>query len=285
MGAATGVLSSNNQRIMKVNKEWFEEQCRIEGLSDKDLFVMNLFATNSDGDFLYCTSDYCGRGSLEYVSAWDLVAKVLPYFDGLWYVLSTIRKRHLDKLILMGEINGSYRYLYDSYSLSVVYREAICRNPFIQGAALVKFRKEPLQGITIPWDHSESCDVYPGIVRFKKTSKNASSCKMEKLIDMPDVVKNDRGYKFIPKILDIEDFVEASNSMRRFDGNNPYRALAELDERIMRNWTERQEILRKIEFVVEKDFVYTFFFSHFEIEQELDEKYRTCYLCYGTLEC
>lgn len=263
---------------MNDKQQWFEAQCREQGICAEDIFAVGDYATNKEGDFLYSLKNDAGEDEMQYIVACDLLDCESNYAEWLLWLMKKLEdESQRDDEVLTRPCRTK-----TPRALAQVFRECICRNAMLTEKKREELRKTPVYGVLEPAQNVDSrMGEYLGL--YDETNVNH--------VVLPDEVEAAKGYRFALKVVDLEAFVEQYAYIRKEGQHGPFQILADLEKSVAKAWKEKQEVFSRYAIYMYDDpipedgaEVYhnsaLFLFSHFEVENELDENYRTIYACY-----
>lgn len=265
---------------MDNKKQWFEAQCQEQGICAEDIFVVGDCATNQVGDFLYSIKNDAREDVMRHFLACELVDDEHTYEEWLLSLMERCESGYLqgDEMIAWCGRKDT------PWDMAQVFRECICRNEMLTQESREELRKKPVYGVVKPATEVDTrAGQYLGLT--EKTSNEKSR------VILPAEVDAAKGYRFALKMVGIDAFVEQYAYIRAEGQHGPFQILADLEKCVARAWQEKHMVhFRYMIYAFDdpvpenEDEEYynstNFRFSHFEIENELDEKYRTIYACY-----
>lgn len=267
--------------------KWFKQQCKAEGLSAEDIVVFGDYATNRDGDFLYSVKHKDGRYTMNYVVGPDLADCESIYPE--WLLRLT---ENLEENYRVGDEILQSRSWWDRREIARCFKEAICRNAQLPEGWREELRRSPTMGVYRPdvpldmrrndYEQGISYGMYPGEWDVDDDSEHIDEKDFEyRLVYQPDEMKSIEGYRFALKVVDLDDFIQIYSYQCREKQRGPFQMLAELEKRVIRAWRELDEVRDRIYVWQEAYGCVAFTFSHFEVENEPDENFRTIFVVYS----
>lgn len=262
---------------MKDKKKWFQDQCVDAGISAEDIMVFGEdYATNKDGDFLYTVKHKSGSLTMEFVLAGDLIECESSYPEWLLYLMENMIDGYRE-----GDERFCPRIWCDRKDIARTFKECMCRNKEFSDDTREQMRKEPTYGAI--WPHESETDnlLYLGLVNYDdEEAHDKFGYRYEKVIQ-PIELQNTKGFRFGVKIVNIDNFINIHSFIREKKQRRPFDILADLESKILQEWDENG-IIRSQYLVREMCGVLVEFeFSHFEVEREIDENFRTIFVCYA----
>jgi len=259
---------------------WFKKQCEAENISAEDIMVFGEYATNKDGDFLYSVKQADGSYKMNSVVACDLLDCESTYPERLLHLMDNMEEGYRE-----GDEALYPRTWWDRKDIAMCFKEAICRNQEIQESLRKELRKKPAMGVHQPLAKMEQ-EVYYGLLDVEKEQNRIPL----NYVLQPDELKAIKGYRFALKVEDVSEFIETYGNIQWEGQHGPFRILADLEEAVNKSWREEGKIMIEHSvFNTEENCGpghgtdLTFFaFSHFEVERELDPKFRTIFVVYTT---
>lgn len=260
---------------MSKKQKWFEAQCLKQGICAEDILVVGDYATNKEGDFLYSVTHEVGEDTMNCVAACDLADLESNYAEWLLNLMQNLEDNFYE-----GDMRFQHRSWWDKEDIPVVFKECICRNRGFSERYRNELRQKPAMGVHFPvMDIDSSKNEFLGLI--------APEDEFEQEVIAPKEVMDAGGYKFALKLIDSDKFF-STYSFRNDDHRfGPYEILAKLEKSIATTWTERGRLDARVTLPLYDDceiFDVCFCFSHFEVEDELDEDCRTCFACYAEME-
>lgn len=266
---------------MNDKRQWFEAQCLKQGICAEDIFVVGDYATNKKGDLLQSMKHREGEDTLHSIDACELIDCESTYAEWLWHTMYYLLNDSANDQHWL----GLWVRTHTSWALAQVFRECICRNEMLSKEYREELRKTPVYGVLEP--AIDDLDSRKG--QFLGLCDETSN--KENRVILPEEVKAAKGYRFALKVVDIDKFVEQYAFIRNDGQHGPFQILADLEKFVTDEWKKKQHIVSNYAIYIYDgpipDDIYDcmqnsvlFRFSHFEIEDELDEKYRTIYACY-----
>lgn len=265
---------------MNAKQQWFESQCKAAGINAEDIFVVGVYATNKDGDFLYSVAHEEGEDTMDYVAACELIDCESTYAEWLLNLMKAWEAGFPQD----DEMLTWRRRAKTPWAMAQVFRECVLRNEMLTEESREALRKTPVYGVLEP---AEDVDSRRG--QFLGLCDETSDSYG--LVILPEEVKTAKGYRFALKLVDLETFLEQYSCIRNEGQNGPFQILADLEKCVAREWKKKQKVCSCYAIYMydepepEDDIEMLhnsalFRFSHFEIEDELDENFRTIYACY-----
>ena len=261
---------------MTEKEEWFKEQCKQEGLSTEEITVFGGdYATNRDGDFLYRVKYEYGSCTMNHVAYVDMVDAESSYPE--WLVNLT---ENMEENYRQGDELLASRSWFDRQDIAHCFKECICRNRQLDASYRHRVRIRPTMGVITPLEKHSFNQIVLGVWN---TDVEDMPCN----VLQPDELLKIEGYRFATKVIKVEDFIQTYSLIQQEDQFGPFQMLADLEKRVNRTWQEERKI--RIEhliplFATESKVGYPellwFRFSHFEVEKEMDPKYRTIFVVY-----
>lgn len=259
---------------------WFKNQCEAEGISAEDIMVFGEYATNKDGDFLYSVKHEDGSYTMNCVAACDLMDCESTYPEWLLGLMENMEEGYRE-----GDEILQSRTWWDRKDIALCFKEAMCRNQEFQESWREELRKKPAMGVYQPGEVSQEHDVYYGL----RDVENEQSGMPVDYVLQPDELKAIEGYRFATKVANVAEFVETYGNIQWEGQHGPFRVLADLEEAVSKAWKEEGKIMAE-HWLFNTDEgcgpghgadMVGFAFSHFEVENEPDERYRTIFVVYS----
>lgn len=266
---------------------WFKKQCEAdEELSSEDIIVFGEYATNKDGDFLYSVKQADGSYKMNSVFACDLLSCESIYPEWLMFLMEGLEENYQDDSEIKQKRSQS-----DRKDIARCFKEAICRNEFKQECWREELRKKPAMGVYFPAvpiemrpNDCENCiwyGMYPGLWNAEDDTEHVDENGFSyNLVEQPDEVKKAKGYRFATKVVEQGQFIQIFGYISSKDQHGPFRMLADLEECVNKAWA-KGEVRDTIRVKRTDDRYMEFTFSHFEIECEPDERFRTIFVVYS----
>lgn len=260
---------------MSYKQKWFEAQCLEQGVCAEDILVVGDYATNKEGDFLYSVTHEEGEDTMNCVHACNLADLERNYAEWLLSLMQGLEDNYYED-----DKRFQHRSWWDRKEIAEVFKECICRNRGFSERYRNELRQKPAMGVHFPvMDIDSRKKEYLGLI--------APEDKSEFEVIAPKEVMDAGGYKFALKLIDNDKFL--STYSFRWDEHRfgPYEMLAKLEKAIATTWKEKGKLDARVYVPMydNRDLISVYFcFSHFEVEDELDEDCRTCFACYAEME-
>ena len=263
------------------DQKWFEAQCLEQGICAEDIFVVGDYATNKEGDFLYSVTHEEGEDTMNYVAACDLIDCESNYAEWLLNLMQNLEEGYRE-----GDMILTTRSESDWREIAQVFKECICRNQEFNEEYRNELKQKPAVGVYEP-DASVQIDSRMGKYLGMRDTEHTSYENVPAVI-LPREFEGMGGYRFALKVVDLNNFVEIYSNIQEEGQHKPFRILADLEEKVEQDWKNEGKVL-------EEHYIDTydegfgpghgadmawFRFSHFEVDNEIDDRYRTFYACY-----
>lgn len=255
-------------------QQWFEAQCLKQGNCAEDIFVVGDYATNKTGDFLYSVTHEKGEDTMNCVAACDLADCESNYAEWLLNLI-----RNLEENYREGDWILCTRSERDWKEIAQVFKECICRNGELQEEWRKDLKQKPAMSIFIPHASAVIGSRMGSYLGLRNTLQDTND---EDTVIIPSEFENMGGYRFALKVVDINNFLEIYSYIRTESQHTPFRILADLEKEVEIAWKRDGKVLTNYgidEYDGESDQAW-FRFSHFEVDNEIDERFRTFYACY-----
>lgn len=264
---------------MTKKQQWFESQCKDAGINAEEIKVVGDYATNKDGDFLYSVTHKDGDDTMNYVAACDLADCESNYAEWLLNLMHNLEEGYRE-----GDMRLTTRSERDWREIAQVFKECICRNQEFIEEWREELRRKPTFSVYEPYEDWMIKGKYLGLRELTEDSWEEIPA-----VILPEEFEWMGGYRFALKVTNIDEFIEIYSNVK-YDGNHkPFRILCDLENEVEKAWRNEGKVMSEYfidaydksdEFGLENDVTVWFRFSHFEVDNEIDERFRTFYACY-----
>lgn len=266
---------------MNKRKQWFKAQCQKQGICAEDLFVVGYYATNKEGDFLHAVTHEEGEDSMNCVLACDLTDYESSYAEWLFDLMEQLEESYRpEDMILTTCAEHDWR------EIALVFKECICRNKKFGKAWRDELRRKPAIGVFVPhysvqidWLRGKFLGLRNACQRMKNDDEEESTD-----VVLPPEFEGMGGYRFALKVVNMNEYLSIYSHISWKGQHKPFRILASLEEEVANDWKNEGRV-RAVHHIDAYDSGLFpdeawFKFSHFEVDNEIDEHYRTFYVCY-----
>lgn len=272
---------------MNDKQQWFEAQCIGYRICAEDIFVVGDYATNKEGDLLFLIKEDGADDMMEYVQSSELIDSNENYAEWQLYAWQKVQvmRQTIHTEVLHKDDDKDFGYgVHTPWDFAQVFHECVCRNKALSEDSREVFRKK-----------DAVCVIVPAIDVDSQKGTLLALCGKDVLRDLhailPEEIDNAKGYRFALKLVNFDEFLARYSCIKSDGRHGPFKILSDLEEAIKNQWDKNHKVFTLFGIFMyddmEKEDDYgkyyksAFFrFSHFEIESELDENYRTIYVCY-----
>lgn len=264
--------------------KWFRENCAKASLNTQQITLFGDYAVNADGDFLYSARQENGTLKFCYIANCDLVECEEDYAMWLASLIDNIEEGYKDPY--SDEILVHRTYV-DRVQIAHAFKECICRSEQLTHEYRQKLRDSDTMMVVTPSIGPKQFSA-PGEVRCIHGMVNVDDTAEyvdengfpHELVEMNPSYANMGGYRYALKPLMLDAFVEMFGNILYPGQRKPFDILADLERQMDESYRKYGRL--QVDYLVKQsddDYV-EFSFSHFEMENEPDTRFRTFFACY-----